>query len=126
MQSFIKFAFVWLYDLKIFKGKKSNFAFEIFEFHWTYLPVPRWLFNLDMPALLMVSQSAVQPLSIFLVSLTRDFTSWLIACFPGFERRFEDSAEWQFLYDELNHLQLLKSAAFTSGSPETKLTKSQI
>jgi hypothetical protein len=74
----------------------------------------------------MVSQSAVQTLSVFLVSLTRDFTSWLIAYFSGFERRFEDSAEWQFLYDELNHVQLSKSAAFTSGSPETKLTKRKI
>jgi hypothetical protein len=74
----------------------------------------------------MVSQSVVQLLSVFLVSMTRDFTSWLIAYFHGFERRFEDSAEWQFLYDELNHVQLLKSAAFTYGSPETKLTRSQI
>jgi len=74
----------------------------------------------------MVSQSAVQLLSIILVSLTRDFTSWLIAYFPGFERRFEDSTEWQSIYDELNHMQLSKSAAFTSGSPETKLTIRQI
>jgi hypothetical protein len=74
----------------------------------------------------MVRQSAVQLLSVFLVSLTREFTSWFIAYFPGFERRFDESAEWQFLYDELNQVQLLKSAAFTYGSPETKLTRSQI